>query len=609
MKPASPHIFHIPVMGLGFTIDTPIKVARYGISSVISIMEDHLIEQMREVISHKENILYERITERETDYRAKRITAYLNLLNSIVNKQIQKIRSEDFEKDYDINHYFKILPDTSVEKKIYQTLNLYKNDDRKIVYQKLKNLIVPGAIDVNIMTKLDKINYDHEGNELAAEFSDALSALRGYANSELESSIVFSAGMNPRLFSYCEKFADFFPDERGNIKKKIVLKVSDYRSALIQGKYLAKKGLWVSEFRIESGINCGGHAFISDGALFGPILEEFKLKREGLYNEIYNECNKALENLDKNTFKQKPRLRLTAQGGVGSSQENKFLLGYYNLDAIGWGSPFLLVPEATNVDHTTLHKLSQARKEDYFLSNASPLGVPFNNFRLSSSEEQRKYRIEKHKPGSPCYKKFLSNNKEFTDRVICTASRQYQKLKIEKLKETCTDSDILEKEIALTIEKDCLCEGLGAAALLINNTKLSHGLSAVAICPGPNLAYFSGIFSLKQMVDHIYGRINILNDRFRPNCFINELELYIDYLKKEFDKFLDGISTKKLSYFESFKKNLSDGIEYYESLYTKVKASEVIFPGSNIQLLKNIKDSVNQMFSQTDSEKLNNLTF
>jgi len=31
-----PHSFHIPVMGTGFTIDTPLKVARYGISSVIS---------------------------------------------------------------------------------------------------------------------------------------------------------------------------------------------------------------------------------------------------------------------------------------------------------------------------------------------------------------------------------------------------------------------------------------------------------------------------------------------------------------------------------------------------------------------------------------------
>ena len=43
----SVHQFHIPVMGLSFTIDSPVKVARYGIASTISIIEDKLIEIMR----------------------------------------------------------------------------------------------------------------------------------------------------------------------------------------------------------------------------------------------------------------------------------------------------------------------------------------------------------------------------------------------------------------------------------------------------------------------------------------------------------------------------------------------------------------------------------
>ena len=37
---AATHTFHIPVMGTGFTIDTPLKVARYGVSSVIQIVDD-----------------------------------------------------------------------------------------------------------------------------------------------------------------------------------------------------------------------------------------------------------------------------------------------------------------------------------------------------------------------------------------------------------------------------------------------------------------------------------------------------------------------------------------------------------------------------------------
>ena len=47
MNTQSPHTFHIPVMGLAYTIDSPVKVARYGISSVISIVEDRLVEMMR----------------------------------------------------------------------------------------------------------------------------------------------------------------------------------------------------------------------------------------------------------------------------------------------------------------------------------------------------------------------------------------------------------------------------------------------------------------------------------------------------------------------------------------------------------------------------------
>ncbi len=50
------HTFHIPVMGIGFTIDTPVKVAQYGISSVISLVDDLLMEKMREFHSLKLNI-------------------------------------------------------------------------------------------------------------------------------------------------------------------------------------------------------------------------------------------------------------------------------------------------------------------------------------------------------------------------------------------------------------------------------------------------------------------------------------------------------------------------------------------------------------------------
>src|SRR5690606_27084639 len=159
-----------------------------------------------------------------------------------------------------------------------------------------------GSIDVNIMTKVDKTNYAADGTALPPEYSDASAALRGFAMSNLRSAVILSAGLNPRLYSYFEKFDDFFPDAAGWLAKRIILKVSDYRSALIQGKLLAKKGLWVSEFRIESGLNCGGHAFVNDGVLLGPIMETFKTQRAALYAELKTLCDAALVNKQRQGF-------------------------------------------------------------------------------------------------------------------------------------------------------------------------------------------------------------------------------------------------------------------------------------------------------------------
>jgi len=47
------HTFHIPVMGTAFTADTPLKVAQYGIDSVVSIVDDVLLERLRKVYSEK----------------------------------------------------------------------------------------------------------------------------------------------------------------------------------------------------------------------------------------------------------------------------------------------------------------------------------------------------------------------------------------------------------------------------------------------------------------------------------------------------------------------------------------------------------------------------
>lgn len=60
----SVHTFHIPVMGLSFTIDSPIRVAHYGISSVVSIVDDELIEKMNAFYSKKFCLPYQEITKK-----------------------------------------------------------------------------------------------------------------------------------------------------------------------------------------------------------------------------------------------------------------------------------------------------------------------------------------------------------------------------------------------------------------------------------------------------------------------------------------------------------------------------------------------------------------
>ena len=449
------HSFHIPVMGTGFSIDTPVKVAPFGISSVISLADDSLIEKMRAYYCSKLNLPFEEISERLDDFRAKRITAYLNLIDQMVKEKFETVKRSALEKSNELTKYLEMLPDYSELKQEYQRI-LDIMDSAYIKDWVYSNLQV-GSIDVNIMTKVDKTNFDEHKQALPSEYNDAHAALRGFANSNLESCIILSAGMNPRLYGYMEVFDDFYPDQDGSFRKKIVLKVSDYRSALIQGKFLAKKGLWVSEYRIESGLNCGGHAFATDGYLFGPVLEEFKEKRESLTNDLQRVWKQAL--IEKGRpVATLPTIKITAQGGVGTADEHHLLLDHYQLDSVGWGTPFLLVPEATNVDKGTLDLLASAGEGDQYLSNTSPLGVPFNTLRGNSQDLEKERRITKGRPGSPCPKKFLVSNTEYSEKPVCTASREYQFKKLQEIKKSDPiDSKNRKHKVH---EKSCLCMGL-----------------------------------------------------------------------------------------------------------------------------------------------------
>jgi len=556
------HTFYIPVMGTGFTIDTPLHVARFGIDSVVSIGDDGLIENMRKLHCEKNGLPYEEITKKEDDHRAKRITAYLNLLDLLVAEQMRVLRSEAFEPDKDITRYFELLPD-SVLKQAYERMLATTNPDEKARQQdELRPCIRPGSIDVNIMTALDRDAY-HNGCKMPPEYALAMSGLRGYANSSLRSSIVLSAGINRRLYGYIAHFNDFFPDAHGNIKKKVVLKVSDFRSAMIQGTYLAKRGIWVSEYRIESGLNCGGHAFPTKGFLMGPILEEFCLKRVELVEKMQKACRKAMVTAGRTDAICPGDIQITVQGGVGTPAEHEFLLTHYHVAGVGWGTPFLLVPEVTNVDLAHLQKLSEAGERDVVLSGSSPLGIPFWTLRTSASENVRRQRIHSGRPGSPCARGYLGFDTEFSDIPICRASRQYQMQKIKSLSENGLSpaKQILLRDVVLS--KSCICCDLAAGALIKNGIDANANS---AICCGPNIVNYTGPLTMEKLINFIYGRGSMSVPDKRPHLFITELRLYIEYLRRDIEKTSMGLIERTTRDLMTFRDNLTNGISYYREL-------------------------------------------
>ncbi len=588
-----PHLFHIPIMGTGFTIDTPVRIARYGLNSVMSIGDDILMEQMREYYCKQLDRSFTGIPDSEIDRRALRITAYLNLIREMVADSVEKLKTSPFEPKSEITRYFEMLPDLDL-KQSYKDMLSTTDPVRKAELQKeLRLKAVPGDIDVNIMTKVDRDQY-LRGEKLPPEYAAAMAGLRGFAKSDLTSSIIFSAGINRRVYSYISSFEDFFPDEDGRFRKRVILKVSDFRSAKVQGKFLAKKGIWVSEYRIESGINCGGHAFLADGQLMGPILEEIRLRRKEWAEELGEMYSNALGSLDRRPAADLS-MKFTVQGGIGTAEENRLMFDRYKVDGTGWATPFLLVPEVTNVDDAHLKKLSEAGDDDVYLSNCSPLGIPFWALRNTASEQTRIKRAEAGRPGSPCPKGFLVSNTDYTDVPICRASRKYQKLKLDHISSNGTAPDHLQEHVDDVLARTCLCEDLAGSVLI----KLGINPGAqTSVCCGPNIANFSKIATLEEMIDHIYGRISLLTNPDRPHMFLRELALNIDYMRSELKKVSEGLSEMTSRRLDRYQENILTGIEHYRQLADEFSAEQ---KERFLEELKVLHNDLNDLFSPLNS--------
>ena len=563
------HRIHIPVMGICYTVDTPLRVAHLGITSVISLVDDGLLEEYR--MAYAERLGLDLGSPQTT--RIGRIRSYLDFVVDEVERKFARLCAGRFDGASAKDLYCRMLPLDSRLRVEYDGLGAKVGLARLAAEAALTEKMEPGEIQANIMMGLN-----HE--------EAAFDAVRGFAASKVKGSLVLSAGVNLAVFEEIAKCKDFYRTGIKAPSKKIILKVSDYRSALIQGRYLAKKGLEVYEYRIESGVNCGGHAFFESKKLLLDVVREFVEKRQELFEATRGMIAKFAASCDASASSDAGVLvqgivppsaptRITAQGGLCSPEDIEKVMSL-GIDGVGVGTPFLLVPQATSMDKATRRMLAAAAPEDVYVSHASPLGIPFVNLRTSTAAELCRKKVEEFfapdgeksgaaelKPGFPCRQHYLCQKIPGFDHPVCRASREYvmQRLvEIDKLERDelraisesghSGDAAALDEIHAKfnelrreTLSRECICRFLGNAGreelrerspslhyqpegvAVARGSQAARPREPVTICPNSDIGYFDREYTLEEMMCHLYGTGPRLTPKDKPSAFEVEAEI------------------------------------------------------------------------------------
>lgn len=97
------------------------------------------------------------------------------------------------------------------------------------------------------------------------------------------------------------------------------------------------------------------------------------------------------------------------------------------------------------------------------------------------------------------------------------------------------------------------------------------------------------------MVKHIYGNLNLLEGTSRPNMFVNEIKLYIEYFKKDAETSIRDITVKKTKQLEKFKEQLMVGINYYSDMLPDLSSMSQALDSSIQEELTRLKLLVDQI--------------